>query len=144
MTPDDRARLADDLRLALRQLTRQMRQMGEQDGSGLPLQQKKVLYAISLNPGIGVAELARQEDVRGPTMSAQVKALEAAGLVARSAPDPNDRRRIGLVLSAQGERLMSRLLDTHRDWLVGKIAELPDEGAEALRQAVVYLKQLSR
>lgn len=143
-SPINSVQLADELRDALRQLVRRLRQEDEHDGSGLALQQKKVLYAISQQPGVGVAELARQEDVKGPTMSGHVKSLETAGLVKRMAPDRDDRRRAGLELSAKGEELIDELKRRRRDWLAAKISELPDEGAEALRQALGHLKSIAK
>lgn len=136
--------LADDLRQCLRQLVRRLRQEDEHDGSGLPLQQKKVLNAIAGEPGIGVAALARREDVKGPTMSGQVKSLETAGLVQRTAPDPDDRRRTGLTLTAAGEALIAQLRQRRRDWLTNRISQLPHNGAETLRQAIVHLKEISK
>jgi DNA-binding MarR family transcriptional regulator len=138
------AQLADDLRHVLRQLVRRLRHEDEQDGSGMPLQQKRVLHAISQQPNIGVAELARQENVKGPTMSGHVKSLEAAGYIARSDADPLDRRRTGLAVTAKGAAFMRDLQRRRQDWLAGKIAELPGEGVEVLQRAVGYLGEIGR
>ncbi|TFW27091.1 MarR family winged helix-turn-helix transcriptional regulator [Duganella callida] len=134
--------LADELRLALHHAFRRIRQESDNDPSGLTLQQKLLLSSISVQPGIGVAELARQEKLRGPTMSGHVKALEALNLVRRDAPDPDDRRRSGLLLTDHGTAVLEAIRARRRDWLARKLAQLPPEGAQALRNALVYLHEI--
>ena len=41
-------------------------------------------------------------------MSAQIKGLEAAGLVERAAPNPEDRRRVGLAATEKGRAVLAR------------------------------------
>jgi DNA-binding MarR family transcriptional regulator len=134
--------LADDLRTALRHLFRRLRQESNDDPSGLTLQQKILLSTINLQPGIGVAELARQEKLRGPTMSGHIKALQALNLVRRDAPDPDDRRRSGLLLTEHGKAVLEGLRARRLDWLARRLAQLPPEGAAALRNALVYLNEI--
>jgi len=140
--PPHALELANELRAALQHVFRRLRQEGDHDPSGLSLQHKLLLSTISQHPGIGVAELARLEKVRGPTMSGHIKSLEHAGLVRRSAPDPDDRRRSGLELSEQGSRLLAEVRERRRDWMARKLAQLPPEGAAAMRQAISYLHEL--
>lgn len=134
--------LADDLRIALHHAFRRIRQESEHDPSGLSLQQKLLLSTISQQPGIGVAELARMEKLRGPTMSAHIKALESGGLLRRSAPDPDDKRRNGVELTEHGLAVLEAIRARRRDWLARKLSQLPPEGADALRQALVYLREI--
>ncbi|MFS2002356.1 MarR family winged helix-turn-helix transcriptional regulator [Duganella sp. CT11-25] len=134
--------LADELRLALHHVFRRIRQESDGDPSGLSLQQKMLLSTISLQPGIGVAELARMEKLRGPTMSGHIKALETAGLVRRDAPDPADRRRSGLLLTGHGTAVLEDIRARRRDWLARRLAQLPPEGADALRDAIIYLNEI--
>ncbi|MYN41052.1 MarR family transcriptional regulator [Duganella sp. FT109W] len=134
--------LADELRTALHHVFRRLRQESDTDPSGLTLQQKMLILTISLQPGIGVAELARQEKLRGPTMSGHIKALEALNLVKRDAPDPDDRRRSGLLLTEHGTAVLEELRARRRDWLARRLSLLPPEGAAALRNALVYLNEI--
>ncbi|MRX06323.1 MarR family transcriptional regulator [Pseudoduganella sp. FT25W] len=134
--------LADELRTALHHIFRRLRQESDNDPAGLTLQQKMLLSTISQQPGIGVADLARQEKLRGPTMSGHIKALEALNLVKRDAPDPEDRRRSGLLLTEHGDTVLQELRARRRDWLARKLAQLPPEGAAALRNALVYLNEI--
>jgi DNA-binding MarR family transcriptional regulator len=140
--PQQAIALADDLRLSLKRIIQRIRQESENDPSGLSLHQKMLLSTISQHPGIGVAELARREKLRGPTMSVHVKMLENAGLVTRDAPDPADRRRVGLRLSDSGAAFLEEIRNRNLDWLARKLAALPPEGAEALRQAITYLNEI--
>lgn len=142
--PQHALELADDLRLALHHAFRRIRQEGDGDPSGLSIQQKLLMSSISLQPGIGVAELARQEKLRGPTMSGHIKQLEAMQLVRRDAPDPEDRRRSGLLLTEQGAELLETIRTRRRDWLARKLAQLPPEGATALRNALIYLNEIGK
>jgi DNA-binding MarR family transcriptional regulator len=134
--------LADELRTALHHIFRRLRQESDNDPSGLTLQQKMLLSTISQQPGIGVADLARQEKLRGPTMSGHIKTLEALNLVKRDAPDPEDRRRSGLLLTEHGATVLEELRARRRDWLAPRLAQLPPEGAAALRTALVYLNEI--
>ena len=142
--PSDALALADELRGALRQLVRRLRQESSEDANRLSLQQRMLLSTLDQHPGVGVAELARLEKVRGPTMSGHIKALEQAGLVERGAPDPADRRRSGLLLSPQGRAVLDDIRQRRRDWLAAQLAQLPDEGRTVLRQAVHYLQELGQ
>lgn len=140
--PQDAIALADELRTALHHVFRRLRQESDDDPSGLTPQQKMLLSTISLQPGIGVAELARQEKLRGPTMSGHIKTLEALNLVKRDAPDPEDRRRSGLLLTEHGAALLAEIRNRRRDWLARRLAQLPPEGAAALRNALIYLNEI--
>jgi DNA-binding MarR family transcriptional regulator len=136
-------RLSEDLRSALKGIVRQMRRDTERHEQGLSLMQTMLLHLIHEHPGIGVAELARLQQVRSPTMSSQVKALEAAGLVERAAPLAQDRRRSGLHVSQAGHTALRQLRDRRHDWLSQRIARLSPDQMEALAGAVDVLTILA-
>ena len=135
-------RLSEDLRTALKGLVRQMRRDTERQEQGLSLMQAMLLHQIHEHPGIGVAELARMQQVRSPTMSGQVKALEAAGLVERAAQE-QDRRRSGLHVSPAGHTALHRLRDRRHDWLSRRIARLSPDQMAALAGAIDALNFLA-
>jgi DNA-binding MarR family transcriptional regulator len=141
--PDRARRLSEDLRTALKGIVRQMRRDAERHDRGLSMLQALLLQLIDEHPGIGVGELARMQGVRSPTMSGQVKALEAAGLVARSAPQQQDRRRSGLGLSAAGHAALQQLREQRIDWLSQRVARLAPAQMDALAAAVDALNALN-
>jgi hypothetical protein len=70
---DDALALADDLRPVLHRLYRQLRRETEDLNRGVSPLQNLLLAAIIEHPGIGVADLARIEKLRGPTISGHIK-----------------------------------------------------------------------
>jgi len=134
--------LAEALRLVLRRLLRQLRR--ESHDLGLSGLQMILLAAICERPGIGVGELARLANLRGPTVSAQIKAMEAAGIVRRKTPNPDDRRRVGLVATEKGSAIVTALRRSRADWLTRKLAELTPEARQAIRAAIGPLGEIVR
>ncbi len=139
---DDGIALADALRPALYRLYRALRR--ESGALGITPLQNLILAAIAKTPGIGVAALAQQENLRGPTISGHIKALEAARLVTRAAPDLRDRRRTGLLVTAEGRHLVDTLRRRRRDWLAAQLAALPPEARQAIRAAIAPLNRLGQ
>ncbi|MEZ2221184.1 MarR family winged helix-turn-helix transcriptional regulator [Rhizobium sp. RCC_161_2] len=126
--------LAEALRPALHRLHRQLKR--ETGDIGISPLQALLLVGIIWQPGIGVAELARLEKLRGPTISGHIKAMEREGLVARAAPDPHDRRRNGLIATDKGRALIKRIKQRRTDWLASELARLSPEARAAIRAAV--------
>jgi DNA-binding MarR family transcriptional regulator len=81
--------LADRLHSVAIHLLRRLRR--EDTAAGLPAPQLSALSVIVFRGPITLGELAQAEQVRPPTMTRVVAALEQAGLVKRST-DPADRR----------------------------------------------------
>lgn len=138
------AQLSEDLRSALKGLMRAMRRDAERQDSGLSLLQTMLLHSVGERSGIGVAELARMQQVRNPTMSAQVKALELAGLLTRAAPDPQDRRRSGLQLTAEGQARLDQMHAQRMDWLSQRVARLSPEQLRQLAAAIEPLTLIAQ
>ena len=143
-TTPDPGQLSEDLRSALKGLMRAMRRDAERQDSGLSLLQTMLLHSVGERPGIGVAELARMQQVRNPTMSAQVKALELAGLLARAAPDPQDRRRSGLQLTREGQARLDQMHAQRMDWLSQRVARLSPEQMRQLAAAIEPLTLIAQ
>lgn len=137
---DDALALAEALRPVLHRLIRQLRR--ESGDFGVSPLQGQLLIAIIKHPGIGTAELARQERVRGPTISGHIKALEAAGLVARTAPATGDRRRIGLLATDKGRTVIKTLKRRRTDWLARQLGGLSRDARRAIRDAIAPLSEI--
>ena len=87
------------------------------------------------------SELARRAGVSGPAVSQLVGGLVDAGLVERS-PDPDDRRRHALALSAAGERVY-RAAEERLNVEVGAVlGELPRPEADALARLLERVEAL--
>ncbi len=137
---EDAAALAEELRPALHRLYRQLRR--ESDDPAISPLQALLLVAIIRQPGIGVAELARLEKLRSPTISGHIKTMEQAGYVARSAPDPRDGRRSGLVATPEGRALIDTIKRRRTDWLAFELAKLSPLQRQAIRNAVGPLGEI--
>jgi DNA-binding MarR family transcriptional regulator len=139
---EDAYALAEALRPALHRLYRQLRR--ETHDAGLSPLQALLLAVIMRQPGIGVAELARMEKLRGPTISGHVKAMERDGLIARSEPDPSDRRRNGLVATEKGRELILALKKRRTDWLAAELVKLSPQHRAAIRAAIEPLMEIGQ
>ena len=90
--------VANQLRPVLLRLSRELRKETEQ--LGLTSRQATLLWLIRVNPGLSLRQLAAEERISAPALSGHVDRLEKAGLIER-ARDAEDRRRVGLTLTAR-------------------------------------------
>lgn len=108
--------LLASFRYALRQFLRFSEQAAR--GQGLTPQQHQALLAVRAYPGgrISIGELAERLQVRHHSAVGMVDRLTALGLATR-APCEDDRRKVFIVLSARGAKLLDGLAAAHRDEL---------------------------
>lgn len=133
--------IAEALRPVLHRLQRELRRESQHPEVS-PLQ-ALLLASIIKHPGIGVTELAAQENVRQPTISAHVKTLESMGLVQRQANDPDDRRRVGLVATKKAHDVIRTIRRNRIDWLARRLAALAPADLRAIRNAVEPLGRIA-
>jgi len=138
-TEIDTVAVADALRPALLRIGRELRR--EARAVGVSPEQVTLLVAIKYAPGIGVRELAARERISPPAMTKHVDRLERDGLVART-PDADDRRRVGLTLTDEGQRLLRRVRSRRTAWLAKRLGGLTGEELAAVEAAVVPLTRL--
>jgi DNA-binding MarR family transcriptional regulator len=122
-------------------LTRQLRKESQRLGMS-PLD-AMLLGLVKHREGIGVSELADLEQMSRPTMSSHVKRLEQAGWITRQAPDSEDKRRVGLVISPAGRRALEAVRRQRNDWLARRLTDLSPEAREAIRAAIGPLAQIA-
>jgi DNA-binding MarR family transcriptional regulator len=137
----DTAAVADALRPVLLRVGRELRR--EARAVGISPEQVSLLVAIKYAPGIGVRELAARERVSPPAMSKHVDRLERDGLVART-PSADDRRRVGLTLTDEGQRMLRRVRSRRTAWLASRLGELSPAELAAVEAAVEPLSHLLR
>jgi DNA-binding MarR family transcriptional regulator len=111
--------------------------------AGLGQPDLMILGSLRKMPGRGVSELAAEGGVSGPTMSAQIKRLEASGLIVREPTLDGDRRRVSLALSPRAEAMIDTMLSESSDWMAERIGELSDEEREALFKALRPLGKIA-
>ena len=131
--------LADALRPALLQVGRELRR--EARAVGVSPEQVSLLVAIKYAPGIGLRELADRERVSPPAMTKHVDRLERDGLVART-PSAEDRRRVGVSLTEEGQRVLRRVRSRRTAWLAQRLRGLSPEELAAVEAAVEPLRRL--
>lgn len=131
---------ANRLRPVLLHLGRHLRR--EVHVEGVTGGQISILARLHRQPGAGVNELAALEGVSAPSMSQAIDRLEAAGMVERVRGGDADRRRIGLRLTAEGERIVRTVRSRRTAWLSARLRELSAEDLAAVEAAIAPLARL--
>jgi DNA-binding MarR family transcriptional regulator len=135
---NDPVTTANRLRPVLLRLARELRR--EIHSLGVTGGQVSLLAAIKHAPGITATELAERERVSAPGMSGHLVRLEAAGLIERIRAA--DRRRIGLFLTAEGEKVLKSVRSKRTAWLAGRLERLEPEERESIEAAIDALEKL--
>ena len=138
-TATDPVTVANRLRPVLLKLNRHLRR--ELHSLGVTGGQASLLFTIQRQPGIGVRELATLERMSAPGMSKYVGRLEAAGLILRE-PSGEDRRRVGLRVSGEGERVLRSVKSRRTAWLAARLQGLSEAELEAVDAAIEPLQVL--
>lgn len=131
---------ADSLRSAVQRLVRRLN--ATDPANGLPSGQRSVLALLDLNDGLTGADLARREQVTPQAINVVVNAVVAQGLVERR-PDPDDRRRQRLHLTAEGRRVTHEVRDSKTSWLEARLDTLTKQERDALAAALPVLHRLT-
>jgi DNA-binding MarR family transcriptional regulator len=138
-TQIDTVAIADKLRPALLRVGRELRREARE--VGVSPEQVSLLVTIKYAPGIGVGELAVRERVSAPAMSNHVDRLERDRLVERT-PSADDRRRVGLTLTDEGQRVLRRVRSRRTAWLASRLGGLSPDELAAVEAAVEPLSRL--
>ena len=137
-TTTDPALIASELRVVLGQLVRRLR-----TEHAFPLSHGSVLGRLDREGSQSVSDLAVAERVRPQSMAQTVGDLEADGLIRRS-PDPEDRRRALVELTADGRSALERDRRRREGWLACAIdQDLTAKQRGVLEDAVELLRQLA-
>jgi DNA-binding MarR family transcriptional regulator len=135
----DTTAVANRLRPVLLKLNRELRR--EIHSLGVTGGQVSLLVQIKYAPGIGVRELASRERMSVPGMSKFVSRLEEAGLIER-APVAEDRRRVGLIVTPAGHRVLRSVKSKRTAWLADRLRHLNPDELEAIDAAIEPLAHL--
>lgn len=131
--------VANRLRPVLLKLNRDLRR--EIHSLGVTGGQVALLVQIGTNPGLGVRDLAARERMSPAGMSGHVERLVEAGLVKRT-PSDVDRRRVGLTLTEEGQRVRRSIKGRRTAWLASRLRGLSAGELEAIDRAIEPLQEL--
>jgi DNA-binding MarR family transcriptional regulator len=131
--------LAEELRPVVLRIGRHLRR--ETEDLGVTSHQATLLWLVRTRPGLSLRELAQEEGISAPSLSAHVDRLEALSLI-RRVRSSDDRRRVGLELTPEGRTTLRRVRARRTTWLAGRIAGLSDEDQERLERALPALRSL--
>ncbi|HET7063375.1 MAG TPA: MarR family transcriptional regulator [Rudaea sp.] len=137
--PDSAIGLADRLHSVAIHLLRRARR--EDAAMGLPPAQASVLSVLVFGGARTLSALAEVEQVKAPTMTRIVDALERAGLAQRQA-DADDRRKLSVAATAAGLRLMQQGRLRRVKALAQLLAGLDRNEQATLDEAVKLLARL--
>lgn len=110
-------------------------------GLGLPLGAARLMWEVG--EGAGVAALRERLGLDSGYLSRLLRDLEARGL-ATTTPDPADRRRRTVVLTAEGTALRRRLDDRSDDLAARLVAPLTQRQRDRLAEALATADLLVR
>lgn len=102
--------------------------------TGLGPSAAAVIATLGVTPGAAIVDLARVAGVTHSVMVRTVEALRREGLVERRADD--DGRRVALVLTVEGARMRTAMLDARATAVAQALAALPAAGRAALAPAL--------
>ena len=132
--------LASELRLAVHRLTRRLRQQTSTDG--LTLTQTSALAVIWREGPLSAGDLAAREQVRPPSITRVLAALESMGLVARE-DNPRDGRQVVVRITPKGRQQMDSYVRERELWLTEQLSDFEPAEQEVLRKAAALLDRLA-
>lgn len=138
--PPPASATADRLHSAAIRLLRRLRTVDAQTGLSAP--RLSALSVIVFRGPLTLSDLAAAEQVRPPTITRLVQALERAGLIERQA-DPADRRVTRVRATPAGRRLLEAGRARRVEQLAADIAALPPRDRRTLARAVDVLGRLT-
>jgi DNA-binding MarR family transcriptional regulator len=133
--------LADALHSAAIHLLRKLRR--EDVISGLGPARLSALSVVVFGGPFRISDLARAEQVKTPTITPIVAALESEGLIVREA-DEGDARVSILRATRKGATLMANARRRRVATLARQLRALPASERAVLAEAVVLLQKLTR
>lgn len=107
----------------------------------LPFAQARLLSTIEDQGEARISDLAALDHCSQPTMTTQVRRLEAAGLVAR-APDPQDARAVLIRITPDGVTALRQARADRGAVIDPHVEQLSEEDRECLTNAVKVMRRL--
>jgi DNA-binding MarR family transcriptional regulator len=136
----DRLDVANRLHSAAIHLLRRARRVDTE--SHLPAPQLSALSVVVYGGPITLGALAGAEQVRPPTMSRLVAAMESAGLVERES-DSEDRRVVRIRATSRGRRILEEGRDRRIAVIAESLAELSPAEVAEIAQALDAIEKVA-
>ena len=133
--------MADRLHSAAIHLLRRARVRDAELGLSGP--RLSALSVVVIAGPVSVRDLAAAEQVRSPTMTRLVDALQRDGLVTRE-PNPADARSVLVRATASGRLVLSRGRSRRVEDLAARLANLAVEDLGTLGDAAALMERLAR
>jgi DNA-binding MarR family transcriptional regulator len=109
---------------------------------GITFPQLRILFRVRLNPDIDLRSLADGLEISPSAASQQVDKLVERGLISRT-EDPQDRRRLRLSLTAQGEDAAGEYSRAAIDYSTRVVSTLDVADLKELRRVLTALIELN-
>jgi DNA-binding MarR family transcriptional regulator len=136
----DRLDVASRLHSAAIHLLRRARRVDAE--SHLPAPQLSALSVIVYGGPITLGALASAEQVRPPTMTRLIAAMEDGGLIERE-PDKEDRRVVRIRATTKGKRILEEGRDRRIAVIAEALAALPDTDVKAIALALDAIEKVA-
>jgi DNA-binding MarR family transcriptional regulator len=136
----DRLDVANRLHSAAIHLLRRARRVDAE--SHLPAPQLSALSVIVYGGPITLGALASAEQVRPPTMTRLIAAMEDGGLIERE-PDKEDRRVVRIRATTKGKRILEEGRDRRIAVIAEALAALPDTDVKAIALALDAIEKVA-
>jgi DNA-binding MarR family transcriptional regulator len=136
----DRLEVANRLHSAAIHLLRRARRVDAE--SHLPAPQLSALSVIVYGGPITLGALASAEQVRPPTMTRLIAAMEDGGLIERES-DKEDRRVVRIRATAKGKRILEEGRDRRIAVIGEALAALPDVDVKAIAAALDAIEKVA-
>lgn len=133
--------VAESIHSAAIHLLRRLRR--EDDASGLTAPRLSALSVVVFGGPLSLGALAAAEQVRPPTMTRLVAALEDEGLVVRE-PDPLDGRGVLVRATDAGRRVLEEGRSRRTAALVRQLAALTPAELATLGEAAAIMERAAR
>jgi DNA-binding MarR family transcriptional regulator len=107
-------------------------------GVDVTMPQAKVLYLVSLRPGVPMSAIAAELGVGPSAVSGLVDRLVALGHIARQ-EDPSDRRQQLVTITPAGSAVLDRMRELRAEVMRRLLAGLSPAELEAMRTSLIAL-----
>ncbi|MFJ8749162.1 MarR family winged helix-turn-helix transcriptional regulator [Streptomyces sp. NPDC102441] len=139
--PPSAIQASREVRAVISRLRRRILKASEVED--ITLGQASVMARLAGKEGVTASELASDEGVRHQSMTATVASLAAMGMVERS-PDPDDGRRLLIVLTVEGRRRVEEGRQARTEWLAGRLRDTcTEEERQTVLAAMAVLERLT-